>query len=98
MVQASPGEVEPTLGTRNKLVQTVTIRPPMSSRLPDSVRITALTACPKPAPKKKTPRTSAPATNRHLTHAESAMASRHRIAIQIQDERRILAAIHPFSA
>src|SRR5580704_356952 len=50
----------------------------------------------KPAPKNITPNSKAPATIFHFTQAESAIASRDRIAIQITEERIRLPASHKF--
>src|SRR4029077_2507291 len=65
-------------------------------KCPDSVRRTPLMASPKPAPKNITPSSKAPATILHFTHAESAIASRDRIAIQINEDRIRLPAIQRF--
>src|SRR5258708_9526776 len=62
-------------------------------KCPDCVRITALMACAKPAPKNKTASSNAPATILHFTQAERAMASRDKIAIQIKEERMMLPPI-----
>src|SRR5580692_1226824 len=58
--------------------------------------MTALIAWPNPAPKNITPRSNAPATILHFTHAESAIASRDRIAIHITEETNRLPAIQRF--
>src|SRR5438477_4238519 len=65
----------------------------MLKKYPDCVRSTALIACAKPAPKNITPNSKAPATIRHFTHADSAIASRERTAIQSSDEAIRLPAI-----
>src|ERR1700733_418268 len=65
----------------------------MLKKNPESVRMTALMACAKPAPKNITPSSKAPATILHFTHAESAMASKERIAIQSKEEIMRLPAI-----
>src|SRR6202041_3624 len=83
-----------TASTRNNEFQTVVIRYATLKKWPDSVCNTALTACAKPAPKNITASNKAPATIRHFTQAESAIASRERTAIQIREESTRLAAIH----
>src|ERR1700685_419213 len=65
----------------------------MLKKWPDCVRITALIACAKPAPKNITASSNAPATTLHLTHADNAMARSERIAIQISEETTRLPAI-----
>src|ERR1700722_5162978 len=66
----------------------------MLKKWPDCVRITALIASPKPAPKNITASNSAPATILHFTHADNAMARSERMAIQINEETMRLPAIH----
>src|ERR1700722_14066668 len=82
-----------TVSTRNRAFQTVVIRYATLKKWPDSVCNTALTACAKPAPKNMTANSKAPATIRHFTQADSAIASSDRIAIQIKEESTRLPAI-----
>src|SRR6202035_2533315 len=74
------------------------IKNPPSTRRPACVRMTALIACANPAPKKRTASSSAPATTLHFTHADKAIASSDRNAIQINDESNMLHAIQKCSA
>src|SRR4029077_2804688 len=78
---------------RNSDFQTVVIRWTMLRKCPDWVRITALVAWAKPAPKNKTASRSAPATILHFTQAERAMARRDKIEIHINEERTRLPTI-----
>src|SRR5581483_3349361 len=88
--------IEEYLSSWKSVPHTVVIRLAMLMNWPDSVLITALMACAKPAPKNMTPSSNAPATILHFTQAESAIASSDRIAIQRSDETIRLPAIQRF--
>src|ERR1700757_2494123 len=77
--------------------QMIPIRYATLKKEPASVRMTALIAWAKPAPKNNTASNSAPATIRHFTHAESAMARSASTTIQMMEETIRLAAIHRWS-
>ncbi len=103
-MRAIDEQSDPSLRHRNRMLhihleQRIPHRPHQIGDVDEMtrlVRMTALIAWPKPAPKNITPSSNAPATILHFTHAESAIASRDKIAIQITEETNRLPAIQRF--
>src|SRR5579859_1785465 len=96
-MQACGTEIACSGERRNSALHTVPMRKTTLKKYPASVCSTALMACPRPAPKNITASRSAPATTLHFTHADRAIDSSDRMAIQIREEIRKLPTIQRFS-
>src|SRR5258706_16251441 len=66
-------------------------------KYPLVVRMTAFMAAPNPAPRKKTPSTSAPATGFHFTHADSARPRRASMTTSARELRKMARASQRWS-
>src|ERR1700757_266986 len=92
-INAGTAVMEFSTSTLKRPIQTAAVRYATSTKWPESVCMTALIACAKPAPKNISASSEAPATILHLTQAERAMANRERIAIQMREPTTRLPAI-----